>query len=98
SGLRAFRAVLGAALLAIGDTDRVERAANNVIANTRQVLHAAATDEHNRVLLQVVADARNVGRDLDPVGEANTRNLPKRRVRLLRGLSVNAGAYATSLG
>ena len=49
------------------------------------------------MLLQVVADARNVGRDLNPVGETNTRNLTERRVRLLGGLSVDASAHATAL-
>src|ERR1700748_938568 len=42
-------AVLGAALLAIGNADRVERAAHNVITNSRQILHTAAADEHDRV-------------------------------------------------
>ena len=38
----------------------VERAADDVVANAREVLHAAAADEHDRVLLEVVALARDV--------------------------------------
>src|SRR5579862_7553634 len=52
--LRALGAVLGAALLALADAGAVERAAHGVVAHARQVLHAAAADEHHRVLLEVV--------------------------------------------
>ena len=34
---------------------RVEHAADDVVAHARQVLDAAAADQHDRVLLQVVA-------------------------------------------
>src|SRR6185503_7714554 len=77
--LRALGAVLRPALLAALDTDGVERAADDVIADARQVLDAAAADQHQRVLLQVVADARDVGRHLDLVGQADARDLAERR-------------------
>src|SRR5207245_4017432 len=48
-----------------------------------------------RVLLQVVALAGNVGRDLHRVGQAHTRDLAQSRVRLLRGGRVNACAHAS---
>jgi hypothetical protein len=67
-----------------------------VITNAREILHPAAANKHNRVLLQVVADAWNVSRNLNPIGEANTRDLAKGGVRLLGGLGVNAGADATA--
>src|SRR5215469_3026244 len=60
SALGALRAVLRAALLAVGHADRVERAAHHVVTNTREILHTAAANEHDRVLLQVVADARDI--------------------------------------
>jgi hypothetical protein len=50
------------------------------------------------VLLEVVTDARDIGRDFDPVGEANTRHLTESRVRLLGGLGVDASANTTTLG
>ena len=46
------------------------RAADDVIANAREVLDAASADQHHRVLLQVVPFTRDVGGDLHPVGEA----------------------------
>src|SRR5258705_9030724 len=72
---RALGAVLAAALLAAGDADGVERAADDVVADARQVLHAAAADHHHGVLLEVVAHARDVAGDLHPVGQAHAGDL-----------------------
>src|SRR5689334_7502456 len=54
SRLGLLGAVFRAALLAILDAGRVQRAAHHVIANTRQILDPAAADQHDRVLLQIV--------------------------------------------
>src|SRR3954447_13403587 len=59
-----LHAVLRARLLAVADAGGVERPADDLVAHARQVLDAAAAHEHDRVLLQVVALARDVGRDL----------------------------------
>src|SRR3954465_12604013 len=69
SALLLLRAVPAASLLAVPDALGVQRAADDLVAHARQVLHAAATHEHHRVLLQVVADARDVGGHLDAAGE-----------------------------
>src|SRR5664280_436595 len=68
-----------------------------MVADARQVLHATAADQHDRVLLQVVCDPRYIGSDLNSVGQANARDLAQRRVRLLGGLGVDAGADAAAL-
>src|SRR5947207_11991078 len=91
-GLLGLHAVLRAGLLAVGDAGGVERAAHDLVADARQVLHATTPHEHNRVLLEVVALAGDVGGDLHPVGEPNARDLAKRRVRLLRGGRIDARA------
>ena len=80
-----------------GGAGGVERAADDVVANAREVLHAAAADEHDRVLLEVVTLARDVGRDFHAVGQANAADLAERRVRLLRRRRVDANADATLL-
>src|SRR6185295_6692179 len=98
AGFRPFRSILRASLFAIGDADRVERAANHVIADAGKILHAAAPDQDNRVLLQVVTDAGDVSRDLDTVGQAHARDFAERRVRFLRCLRVNTGTDTTLLG
>src|ERR1700724_2579966 len=56
-----LHAVLRARLLAVAHAGGVERAAHNLVANARQVLHAPAPDQHDRVLLQVVPLAGDVG-------------------------------------
>jgi hypothetical protein len=48
-------AVAAARLLAVAHAGGVERAADDLVADTRQVAHATAAHEHDRVLLQVVA-------------------------------------------
>src|SRR6516165_3531555 len=90
--LRALGAVLGATLLALTDAGTVERAAHGVIAYARQVLDAPATDEHHRVLLQVVALATDVAGDFVAVGETHAADLAQRRIGLLRRGGVDARA------
>src|SRR6266536_2255059 len=90
-------AVLRTPLLTVGHAGSVERRANDLVADARQVLDTAATDEHDRVLLKVVALARDVGRDLHLVRQADARDLPKGRVRLLRGVREHARADAALL-
>src|SRR5580692_6112486 len=96
--LLALGAVLAAALLAILGAGGVERAADHVVADAGEVANAATTDEHDRVLLQVVADARDVGGDLDLRGQTDTGHLAERRVGLLGRGRVHANADAAALG
>src|SRR3954468_9638727 len=77
-------AVLRPRLLAVGDTCGVEGSADDLVAHARKVLDATATHEHHRVLLEVVALARDVGRDFHAVRKPDAGDLAKRRVRLLR--------------
>src|SRR5271165_4665148 len=97
SGLGALGAILRAALRALDHSDRIERPANDVIPHARKILHTAAADEHDRVLLQVVALAGNVRRHLNAVRQADTGNLAERRVRLLGRLRVYARANSAPL-
>src|SRR5699024_12784367 len=76
----------------------VERTAHDLVADAGQVHHTAAADEHDRVLLEVVALAGDVGADLDAGRQAHTSDLAQRRVRLLGGLGVDARADAAALG
>src|SRR5690606_22682243 len=75
TGLRLLGPVLGAALVATLDARGVELAAHDMVAHARQVLHTATTDEHDRVLLQVVAFAGDVGGDFEAVDETDTGDL-----------------------
>src|SRR5206468_7063231 len=95
SSLRTFGSVLRAALSSILHTDRVEGAANDVIADAGKILHATAADEHHRVLLEVMAHTRDVRDDFGGVREPHLRHLAERGVRLLRRRRVDARAHAT---
>jgi len=97
SGFGPFCAVLGTRLIAVGNAGCIERSADHVIAHTRQILDATAADQNDAVLLQIVANTRNVGGALDTIRETNTGNLAKRRVRLLGRGRKNAGADTTLL-
>src|SRR5215204_4857429 len=91
-------AVAATGLLAIADTGGVEGAADDLVTDARQVLHPAPAHEHDRVLLQVVALAGDVGRDLDTAREAHAGDLAERRVGLLGRVGEHARAHAAALG
>src|SRR6267143_44921 len=95
--LRRLGAVLRPALLPPGHAGGVERAADDMVPDARQVLHATAADHHDRVLLEVVPDARDVGRHLHAVRQPHARHLAQGGVRLLRGGRVDADADAPFL-
>src|SRR5689334_21608393 len=94
---RTLGAVLRTALLAVLDALGDEHATQDVVAHAGQILDAAGADHHHRVLLQVMALARDVADHFEAVGEAHLRNLAPRRVRLLRGRRVDARANAALL-
>src|SRR5579864_552980 len=68
SALLLLRAVAAAGLLAVADALGVQRAADDLVAHAGQVAHPAAAHQHDGVLLEVVAHARDVGRHLDVAG------------------------------
>src|SRR3977135_1654094 len=70
-----LHAVLRACLLAIAHTGRVERATDDLVAPARQVLDASATNQDDRVLLEVVPLAGNVGGHLDRARDAHAGDL-----------------------
>src|SRR6188472_4092646 len=98
SALLLLGAVAAASLLTVLHALGVERASDDLVADTGEILHPAAADEHDRVLLEVVTDARDVRRDLDAARQAHASDLAEGGVRLLRGGRVNARADAASLG
>jgi hypothetical protein len=60
--------------ISIVHTGGIKSAANDVVAHARQILHAAATHQNDRVFLQVVADAGNVSGYFHGVGEPDARD------------------------
>src|SRR5690606_6147059 len=90
--LRTLRAVQRAALATVVHTRGVQRTTYDVVPNARKILHPAASNQDDRVLLEVVPLAGDVCRHLELVRQTDTGDLPKRRVRLLRRGRVNARA------
>src|ERR1700760_2333608 len=97
SALLLLRSVTAASLLAVADALGVQGTADDLVTDARQVTHPAAAHEHDRVLLQVVADTRDVRGDLDLAGQPDTGDLAQSRVRLLRRRRVDARAHAAAL-
>src|SRR3954470_16276430 len=83
SGLRALDAVLGSLGVPVRlvgaaravRARRVQRAADHVVTHTRQVLHAAAADQHDAVFLKVVPFTRNVAGHFHAVGQSHAADL-----------------------
>ncbi len=95
--LRTLRAVLRTALTAVLDTLGIQRAANDMVSYARQIFDATATNHDDRMLLQIMAFARDVARDFEAVGQPHARNLAQRRVRLLRRRRIDPGANTALL-
>src|SRR5690606_36416637 len=95
--LRPFGSILGPALLAVFYALGVEDAANDVVAHARKVLDAATADHHDRMLLQVMALARDVADHFERIRKPHLGDLAQRRVRLLRRRRVDARAHAPLL-
>ena len=57
------------------DACRIQSSSKDVVTYTREVLHTTASYKHDRVLLEVVALARNVGIHLFGVSKTYTGNL-----------------------
>src|SRR5947209_5906942 len=75
--------ILGARLFPVSDALRVEHPADDVIANAGKVPYPAATNEHDRVFLQVMTFARDVGRHFHPIRKSNPRYFAERGVGFL---------------
>ena len=87
--LRPFCTVFGTGLFPAVDTKGIQRTANDVITDTRQVFHSTASNEDDGVFLQIVALTSDVGDDLLTICQTHFGNLTKSGVRLLRRPRVN---------
>lgn len=92
-----LRAIFGTTLFTILHTSCVQCATNDVVSHTREILNASATNEHQRVFLQVVPFARNVRSHFHAVAQPNTGYFPKRRVWLLWCGRIHTHAYTALL-
>lgn len=92
-----FSTVFGTALSTILNASSVQGAADNVVANTGQVFDPSSTNHDHRVLLEVVANTRNVGSYLKAGSQTNPRHFPQGRVGLFGRGGIYAGTHAATL-
>ena len=90
--------VLASSPSAILYTFSIKSAANNVVADARQVFYPTASHQDYRVFLQVVPFAANVGGNFNAIGQPYPGNLTQRRVRLFRCHGAYLNTYAAPLG
>lgn len=89
--------VLAPGVRPIRHTSQIQRAPDQLVPHTRTVLRPAAPDQDHAVLLDVVALARDVGRDGLAGGQAHTCRLPLARVGLLGPRDADLDAHALAL-
>ena len=95
--LGSLGSVLGASLGSTVHPQRVVAATNNVVPDAGKVTDSAATNQNDRVLLKVVSFAADIGGDFLAIREANTSDLSKCRVWLLRSHCADLQAHASFL-
>src|SRR5580692_10305570 len=98
SALLLLSAVPTARLLAVPDALGVQGTADDLVAHAGEVSHPSTAHQHDGVLLEVVANPRDVRRDLDLTRQPHAGDLAERRVRLLGRGGVDARADPTTLG
>lgn len=69
-----------------------------MITNSREVLDPAATNQNDRMLLEVVADSRDIGCYLNVVSEPYSSYLSQGRIRFLGSRRKNPDTNASFLG
>ena len=84
TGLRSLGTVFGTTLLTTAYTGSIQCTTNDVVTYTGKIFNTTAADQHDRVLLQVVAFAWNVGVNLLAIRQTHTRHLAESGVRLRR--------------
>ena len=89
--------VFAATTLSALNSFGVFRPTNDVVTDSGQVAYSSASDQHYRVLLQVVPFARNICRYFDVVRETDSRYFSQCGVRLLGGDGANLQADTSFL-
>src|SRR3989344_7058345 len=97
SFFRALSTVFRAGLLTIFHASCIQAAAHHVVTHTWQILYTTTTQQHNRVLLQIVAFAADVANHFIAVGQAHFGNFTQSRVWLLWRSGIHTGTYTAFL-
>jgi hypothetical protein len=93
-----LRAVFTSAPFAVSHACAIENAADNMITDARQVSYSSAPDKDGAVFLQVMVDARDIGRHFFAVCQSYTGDFTQCGVRFLWRLSPDYQTDASFLG
>ena len=92
-GLRSFRSVLRATLPPVSYSRCIQNTPDGVITNTGQVLYASPTNQHDGMLLEIVALATDVTGNFKAIRQSHSGDLPERRIRLLRSGRIHPSTH-----
>ena len=90
---RLFGSVTASGDASVVHSSRIKLTAHNSVAKA-DVFHAAAAKKHHGVLLQIMADARNISGDFHAVCEADAGDFSDSGVRLFRSFGGHFDANA----
>jgi len=93
-----FGTVLGTTLFTICNPECIESASNDMVSHTGKVLYTTTANEHNRVLLQIVPDPRNIGGNFYTVCQTDAGDFAQGRIRLLGRRRIYANTNSALLG
>lgn len=79
-----FGTVFGTGTLPIRYAGRIQRSPDDMITHAGQILNAAAADQHDRVLLEIMTFPGNIRCDLHAVRQSDPGDFAQGRVRFLR--------------
>lgn len=75
----------------------IKSSTDDVITNSRQILHPSTTNHHDGVFLEVMTFSRNVSSHFILVRQSNAGYFSHRRIRLLWCGGIHPCTYATAL-
>jgi hypothetical protein len=75
----------------------IERSAHGVISHTGEILYSTATNQYNRVFLQVVTLATDITGHFMPIREPYASDLTQRGIWLFRSGCVHTSTHASPL-
>ena len=96
--IKGSTAVPGSPFLIALDSHAIQGTPDNVVADAGEIFNPAPADQDDGVLLQVVADSRNIRGDLLVVSQTNPGNLTKGGVGLFRRGGLHLEAHPAALG
>jgi hypothetical protein len=65
---RFFGPVFGATLFPVLNAYGIQGATDDMIPNSRKIFYPSSSNENNGMLLEVVANPRDISGDFDPIG------------------------------